>query len=815
MDPGQGHNLNEDPALVGQVISHYRILEKLGAGGMGVVYAALDTRLDRPVALKFLGPGLAADPEDRERLIREAKAASSLDHPNVCTIHEIAESPDGRLFIVMALYEGVSLAKRVEEGPLPIAEAVDIAAQIADGLQAAHKKGIVHRDIKSGNVMLTGRDRAVLMDFGLAVSPGTSKLTKTGMTLGTVPYMSPEQARGDRTDHRTDLWSLGVIVYEMLTGQMPFRSEYELAVVYSILNEDPEPIGSRRADVPGELERIVAKAMTKDISERYQEAGGMAADLKALSRSLDSRAATVQDPASAPVAATVVAAAPVAANPGPRRRRRLLYSGAIAALALAALVTWRLAAPGAEVFDSIAVLPLDNLTGDESQEYFVDGMHEALIAELAGIGALKVISRTSAMRYKGELKPSMPQIARELGVDGLVEGSVSREGNRVRISVRLIHGPDDRHLWQGSFERELKSVLALQAEVARAITDQIRVATTPQERVRLTSDHEVDPQAYEAYLLGRHYWNRRTILGLRHAIEQFRKAVNLDSTYVPAWVAMVDAYMLLGEQGGMSQGEARALGSAAIATALSLDRDQTESQHTLGQWELHYELDWGEAEHAFERAIELSPGDAIAYGRYGRALATRRRFDEAMPYSRRAVDLDPLSPITGSYLGVVLLFAGRYDEAEAELKRTDEINPDHALVLHNIGEVDLARGRYDASIPGLERSVELSGQVSGFPSSHYLAILGAAYAGAGRRADALAIRDRLAARDSTHLVSEFDMAIMTLALGDRDGAIAWLEHGLESRDVWLAEINAWPWFAPLRDDPRFQSILRQLGFTEP
>ncbi|HLE57225.1 MAG TPA: serine/threonine-protein kinase, partial [Rhodothermia bacterium] len=511
--------------MVGQTISHYQILEKLGEGGMGVVYEARDTKLDRLVALKFLPPALAADATDKERFIQEARAASSLDHPNVCNVHEIGETAEGQLFIAMTLYDGVPLNKKIEQAPLPIEDALDVAIQVTEGLQAAHEKGIVHRDIKSSNIMVTGKGRSVIMDFGLARASGGTNLTRTGATMGTVPYMSPEQARGEKVDHRTDIWSFGVVLYEMIAGRPPFRSDYEQALVYSILNEEPEPLTGLRSNVPMELERIVTKALQKARDLRYQTADDLLADLRGLTRGIETgtRLKVPRRKRAAP------------------RRWMYLIGGILVLAAAAVLVAPYLFRAPTDTIDSIAVLPLDNLTGDPGQEYFVDGMHEALISELSKISALKVISRTSAMQYKGARTSSMREIARELGVNGLVEGSVLREGNQVRITVQLIDGREDKHLWTQTYERELRSVLALHSEVAQAIARQIRVTVTPEEQVHMASARAVNPEAYEAFLLGRHYWNQRSIHGFEQAVESFQKAVALDPGYVAAYVGLADA----------------------------------------------------------------------------------------------------------------------------------------------------------------------------------------------------------------------------------------------------------------------------------
>ncbi|MEX1140417.1 MAG: protein kinase [Bacteroidota bacterium] len=770
--------------MIGQTISHYKILEKLGGGGMGVVYKAEDTKLRRTVALKFLPPDLTRDESSKKRFIHEAQAASALNHPNICTIHEFDETSEGQVFIVMAVYDGTPLNKKTEQGPLKIEEVLDVAVQVADGLQAAHDKDITHRDVKSSNIMVTEKGRAVIMDFGLARTSGATKLTKTGATLGTVPYMSPEQALGEKVDHRTDIWSLGIVLYEMITGQLPFKSEYQEAIVYSILNQSPQPVTGLRTGVPVELERIINKCLEKKASDRYQHMDELMVDLRKVSQG--------------------TSAQPIIA----KKRLKLVLAGVptilLALIGLYFLLSLREASPRIE---SLAVLPLKNLMGDPEQDYFVEGMHEALTAELSKIAALKVISRTSTMRYK-ETDKAMPQIARELGVTGLIEGSVLREGDQVRITVQLIDGTTDRHLWAESFNRELRGVLALQSEVARAIANEIEVKLTPQEQARLVAAPTVSPKAYELYLLGRHYWNQRTIRGYEQAVESFRKALEQDPGYGSAYAALADCYFLLGQQGGLPEKEARSLAATALHKALSLDENLAEVHVSQGVWKLKYEWDWVESEREFKRAIELNPGYAAAHQWYGRSLAFAGRFEEAVMKLERARELDPLSPIISAYIGQVYIFARQYDRAGDQLQKALEYHPNHPLILHNLGELRLAQSRYAEAIAPLEKSSELSS------TSHYLAILGCAYARANRKQDASRVLNDLQRRSTQGLVSAFDMASLYLALGEREQALTWLEQGFEQRDVWLIELKAWPWFDSLRDDPRFQDLLRRMNFPE-
>ena len=466
-----------------------------------------------------------------------------------------------------------------------------------------------------------------------------------------------------------------------------------------------------------------------------------------------------------------------------------------------------IASPSPPKLESLAVLPLENLSRDPAQEYFADGMTESLITELSGISGLRVISRTSAMKYKRTRK-TIPEVARELGVDAIIEGSVMREGGQVRITIQLIHGATDRHLWAHSFDRDSGGVLALHSEVARAVAKQIAVELTPQERTRLTSSPRVKPGAYELYVLGRHYWNLRTIEGYRRATEQLRKALALDSGYAPAHAALADTYMLLGEQGGLPQQDARALAADEIRRALDLDPNLAEAHASLGAWKLHYEWSWPDAEREFRRALELSPGFAAGHQRYGRSLGFVGRFEEGLRELQRARELDPLSVPVNAHLGQVFIFAGEYERAAEQLKQTLTLDPNHPLTHHNLGELYLAQGRYDDAVASLERANAVSGKPI---QSHYLAVLGYAYARADRRPQALEILDELRRRSEQGLVSAFDMAVLCVGLGDEERAFEWLERGYQERDHWLVEIEAWPWFDSMRDDARYRSLLRRVN----
>jgi TolB-like protein/Tfp pilus assembly protein PilF/tRNA A-37 threonylcarbamoyl transferase component Bud32 len=731
----------------GTVISHYEILERIGAGGMAVVYKARDARLERLVALKLLAPALIRDEEAKERFVREARAASALDHPNICTVHEIDETEDGQMFISMSYYEGGTLKDMIREKPLTSLRAIEIAVQVARGLAEAHEKGVIHRDIKPANIMMTAKGQVKIMDFGLAKLSGEEGITEIGIPMGTVAYMSPEQAEGRDIDCRTDIWSLGVVLYEMVSGRPPFKGENAHAILYSILNVDPVPVTRIRPGIENPLERIINKALTKDPDSRYQSVGDLLADLREIGYGLETRDLKTR-PSSA------------------------------------------------EAKASIAVLPFVDMSPEKDQEYFCDGMAEELI------GALTKIEEGG--------EQGINEIGERLRVRAVLEGSVRKAGDRLRITAQLVNVHDGYQLWSEKYDRDIADVFAIQDEISLAIVEKLRINLLGGEKAALVKRHTDDLEAYNLYLRGRYFWNKRTAGGVEKAIASFKQAIDKDPGYALAYAGLADAYITLPDYAHMPPAEALITAKKAALRALEIDEMLAEAHASLGFAVHELEWDWVAAERHLERALEINPRYATAHHWYALFLMRMGRFGEAIKEMEKAVELDPLSLVLNRNLGAVLYYARDYDRAIEVLRKTLEMDPGFSFAHVYLGQTYLQKSMYDEALAELEteRAVarEWMAEVETF--------LGTAYARAGFTDKAREILDDLLERSKRIYVSPCLLALMCLVLNEKDRAFEFLEKAYRSHDIDLTYLKIDPRLDTVRSDPRYMALLKRIGLAD-
>jgi serine/threonine-protein kinase len=784
--------------MIGQTLGHYRILEKVAAGGMGVVYRARDEQLDRDVAVKVLPPGALRDDTARRHFRKEALALAKLNHPNIETVYEFG-TQDGMDFLVMEYVPGKTLADRLTGGTLPEKEVVALGMQIAAALEEAHERGIVHRDLKPANIALTEKGRAKILDFGLAkllrpVEEGsTETLTDSHAAAGTLPYMPPEQLRGEPVDARTDIYTIGAVVYEMATGRRAFPEEQTSRLIDAILHQPPVAPRALNSRISTELETIILKCLDKDPDRRYQSATELLVDLRRLEPSSSRYTPPPAPPVWGRVAKLVgygvagllvLAVGLTAMNAGGLRDRLL----------------GRLRTPQIR---SLAVLPFANLSGDPNQDYFADGMTEALITDLGQIQALRVISRTSVMQFKATQKP-LDKIAQELHVDAIIEGSVSHSQNLAQVTARLVYASTDTQLWSKSYQRDLQNVLVMQGEVASAIAHEINVTLTPQEQARLASARPVNPAAHESYLKGR-YLNKGTSSQQRKAREYFEEAIRIDPNYAPAYAGLADYYLASVQiRPLVSMPQARQL----ALKALDLAPELAEAHMELGLIHFYADWDWVAADREFRRTLQLSPSDAEAHRTYSFYLAALARADEAQAESLHAQQLDPLSIWTQITAGYVFYFNRKYDEAIEQCRKVLEWDPNSVGGYDCLGTSYLAKGMYEQSIAAAQEASRLSDN-----DPTRLVGLGRAYALAGRKPGARTVLDQLRQFSSRTYVSPYFFAAIYAALGQNDEAFKWLHEALRERDVYLAWLKVDSAVDPLRRDPRFQELLHDVGLA--
>jgi serine/threonine protein kinase len=791
--------------MIGKTIGHYRILEKLGGGGMGVVYEAEDRSLGRRVALKFLPRELARDPQALERFRREARAASALNHPNICTIHEIAED-QGEQFIVMEMLSGQTLKHRLLAGALPLEQLLENAVQIADALDAAHSEGIVHRDIKPANIFITKRGTAKVLDFGLAKLTGKpeaslgegatveTNLTSPGSTVGTIAYMSPEQARGETLDRRTDLFSFGTVLYEMSTGRMAFGGNTSALVFDAILHKAPASPVRINPDLPPELERIINKGLEKDPTLRYQTAADILADLRRLRRDSSSaqvKAATDTQPA--------------------KSSRKMLFAGlgvfVLLAILAAAFFLFRGQSEGKEI-SSIAVLPFVNTGNDPNTEYLSDGITESLINSLSQLPNLAVMARSSVFRYKGrDIDPQT--VAKDLKVQAVVTGRIVQRGGQIIVSSELTDARTNRNLWGDRYDRKMSDLLSVQQDITGAISAKLRERLSSEPKKEVAKGGTNDPEAYQLYLKGRYYWGKRTPESLEKSKEYFNQAIQKDPNYAQAYVGLADYYNVVSDYSPVPESEAAAGARAAAEKAVAIDGSLAEAHNALAAsyWA---RLEFTDAEKEFQRALELNPNYANAHHWYGQFLSWDARPNEAIPHLRRAVELDPLNMQYNTNLGQALGNARQYDASVEQLKKTLEMDPNYAQAVGQLSWEYFETGKYDLWLETWKRSLAL------FQRPDDLAIaeeVSRVYSKSGLK-PALLRRIELRKQLASHrYVDPADIAYDYAAIGDKEQAFAWFDKAAAEKSGGLEDIKVEPALDPWRKDPRYVALLQRIGLT--
>jgi eukaryotic-like serine/threonine-protein kinase len=788
--------------MIGQTVSHYRIVEKLGEGGMGVVYKAEDLKLTRTVALKFLPHALRADEPERVRFLQEARAAAILNHPNICTIHDIQEF-DEHQFIVMEYVEGRTL--RVASPMQKMQEALACAIAIGEALQEAHNKGIVHRDVKADNIMLNGRNQVKVMDFGLAKLKGSLKLTQTSSTVGTLAYMAPEQLHGGEVDARSDIFSFGAVLFEMLTGRMPFKGEHEAAVMYSIVNEPPESLLKYRPDLPAELERIIDRALEKDPEDRYQHVDDMVSELRRINKqSTKVSRRPAADPKGESLQALPTGGETVDVLPPKASRHSLWMWSVFAGIVVVAVAVYLLYFTGHRVIDSIAVLPFVNASADSSTEYLSDGITESLINGLSGLPNLGVMSRSSVFRYKG--RDTDPQeVGKALGVKAVLIGRVSQRGDNLLISTELVEVSSNRHIWGDQYNRKLSDILNVQEEIARDISRKLSVTLGGEEEKKLTRRATENTQAYQLYLKGRFYWNKRKADDFQKAIEQFNQAIEIDPNFALAYAGLASSYVLLPEYAGFLPRDILPKAKAAAQKAAELDPALAEPHAVLGLMKFTFEWDWEGAEREFKRAIEVSPNYPTTHQWYSECLRLQGKSQEALAEITRAQELDPLSPIININMGESFAAMHQEERAIEQFKKVLELDP-MTGAMEDLGMIYAHQGNLDAALSELRAMRRVLGE----DKLYGLGSLGFVSAKAGNNDEALAILNRLLAFAKKGSAVSVQIAMVHTGLGEKDKAFQWLEKGYSQQESMLTYLKIEPVWDDLRSDPRFTALLRKI-----
>ncbi len=815
----------DQPKTISQQIGAYRIIEPLGKGGMGEVYLAFDPRLGRRVAIKLLPAEFTADADRVRRFEQEARAASALNHPNIITIHEIGQASTeegGARYIVQEFVEGETLRQRLNGGRMTLTEAMNVTTQIAEALASAHEAGIIHRDIKPENVMLRRDGYVKVLDFGLAKlterrsdreteTQRESVSTTPGIVMGTASYMSPEQARGLKVDARTDIFSLGVVLYEMTTGRLPFEGATMMDVIAAILDREPAPLNLHDADAPAELQRIVSLALRKNLEERYQTSRELLVDLKSLKQELElesrlkgSRRHRAGGEAKVSTTGGEETAASRAAAPLRLLNRHWMAAALALVIALAAIAAYFYLNREATI-ESVAVLPFKFLGADKEDEYLALGMTDALITRLADLKQLTVRPTSAVLKFQKEGQ-DVVAAGRALRVDAVLDGYVQKFGETINIRTQLIRVSDGSLLWSGESVRPLANLPLLHDSVMTQVAEALALKLTGEQRQKLKRRYRDNAEAYQAYLKGRYFWNRRGAGWHQSAIEAFGRAIAIDPNYAMAYAGLADTRIILGDHGLIPPKEVFPKAREAAIKALELDDSLVEAHTALAMVKSRFDWDAETAEREFKRAIELDPGYALARGWYAMHLRNLRRFDEARAEIEQAQKLEPLLLSLYAYGAGTYLAAGQPDQAIAQCRKALDLDPGFMTAHHFLGRVYAAKGMYEEAIAAFDKAAGISSDNPALRS-----YLGYALAASGRREEAIGILDEMKELSARRYLKPYFITLIHVGLGDHEQALAWLDRALEDRDPFMVDLAADPLLNPLRSNPRFRELVRRVG----